>query len=351
MPTCLIGLGSNQGDRPATFEAAAARLAAHPQVGALLKSAWHETRPIGGPAGQPPFLNGAARLETTLAPEELLALLQRIEAELGRRRGERWGPRTVDLDLLLYDELTLDTPRLVLPHPRMAWRRFALEPAAEVAPAMVHPTTGWTVARLLEHLDHSAPYLAVTGPIAAGKTDLALRLAAAIPAESILEQPDWDRLEAFYADPAGRGWAMELEFLEERARLLRRDGAVWSRGGWVVSDFWFDQSAAFAEAWLPAASLPDFERLYAKLRPTVAAPRLIVLLDGRAEELLARVSSRGRRCERRLTVEPLERIRQALIRQTHRPDMGPVLRVGAADRAAAFAEVLAAVDSASGSCF
>ncbi len=343
MPTCLIGLGSNQGDRRAMLEAAVARLAGHPQVEAVARSAWRETRPAGGPGGQPDFLNGAARLETTLAPEELLAVLRQIEEQLGRRRGERWGPRTIDLDLLLYDDLVRDGPSLVLPHPRMAWRRFVLEPAAEIAPAMLHPTILWTVGQLREHLDHSAPYVAITGPIAAGKSDLAARLAAEIPAMPILEQPDWARLDAFYADPAGRAWAMELEFLEERARLLGRDAAVWLQRRWVVSDFWFDQSAAFAEAWLPAALLPDFQQRHGGLRPTVAAPRLTVLLDGPADQLLARIGSRGRSCERRLTQEQLERIRQAVVRRTFGPDAGPVLRLGAADREAAFNEVLAAV--------
>ena len=255
----------------------------------------------------------------------MLAELARIEGQLGRRRSERWGPRTIDLDLLLYGELVLDGPSLVLPHPRMAWRRFVLEPASEVAPSMLHPTTGWTVAGLLDHLNRSVPYLAITGPIAAGKTDLAVRLAAAIPATLVLEQPDWERLDAFYADPAGKGWPMELEFLSERARLLGRDAAVWSPRRWVVSDFWFDQSAAFAEAWLPAALLPAFQQRHRELRTKVAAPRLTVLLDGPADKLLARVSSRGRTCERRLTRGQLERIRQAVVRRTVGPDAGPVL--------------------------
>jgi deoxyadenosine/deoxycytidine kinase len=190
--------------------------------------------------------------------------------------------------------------------------------------------------------------VAITGPIAAGKTDLAVRLAAAISARPILEEPDWEHLDAFYADPTGRAWSMELEFLGERARLLGKDAAVWSQRRWVVSDFWFDQSAAFAEAWLPPPLLPEFQRRYDELRPTVAAPRLTVLLDRPAEELFGRVSSRGRNCERRLTVDQLERIRQAVGRRAVGPDAGPLLRVAAADRDAAFAEVLAAVEGMEG---
>ena len=148
--------------------------------GSFARSSWRETAPIGGPPGQAAFLNGAVKLETPLPPHELLGCLQQIEGELGRRRAERWGPRPIDLDLLLYDELILTTPELVLPHPRMAWRRFVLEPAAEVAGSMIHPTIRWTLARLLAHLNESMPYVAITGPIAAGKTRLAERLAGQI---------------------------------------------------------------------------------------------------------------------------------------------------------------------------
>ncbi len=343
MPACLIGLGSNQGDRQATLDAAAARLAATPQIKLLGRSRWRETAPVGGPPGQQPFLNGALKLETALGPHELLACLRQIEDALGRRRDQRWGPRTLDLDLLLYDELILDTPALALPHPRMAYRRFVLEPATEVAGAMVHPTIRWTVAQLLRHLDASARYVAMTGPIAVGKTWLAGRLAAAIPGRLLPERPDWPMLDAFYADPLARGLATELKFLAQRAELLSAGDRRWMEPGWTVGDFWFDQSAAFARAWLPAEQLPAFLERHELLRSTVARPRLIVLLDLPAEELLQRLRRRGRPCERRLTIDQLERIRRSVVEQAARPKLGPVLRLGHADSEAALAEVLAAV--------
>jgi 2-amino-4-hydroxy-6-hydroxymethyldihydropteridine diphosphokinase len=342
MPVCLIGLGSNQGDRQEILNAAVARLG-QCRVEIVGRSMWHETSPIGGPPGQPRFLNGALTLETALPPHELLAALRQIEDQLGRRRTTPWGPRTVDLDLLLYGDMTLDTPSLVLPHPRLAFRRFVLEPAAEVAGAMLHPRIGWSIRRLLEHLDASARYVAVTGPIAAGKTHLVQRLAAALAGRLIIERPDWTRLGAFYADPTGHAWEMELEFLEQRARLLAADAASSSDRRWTLSDFWFDQSAAFARAWLPAEQLPAFLERYESLRPTVVQPRLVVLLDSPAGELLDRVGRRGRKCERPLTGEQLERIRQTVVEQAARPDLGPVLRINTDDHEAIFAAVLAAV--------
>ena len=103
MPSCLIGLGSNLGNRRKTLKEAVARLSQHPQVVVVTVSRLHENPPIGGPAGQPPFENGAARLETTLSPQALLDLLHAIESDLGRQRQEpqgqaRWKPRTIDLD-------------------------------------------------------------------------------------------------------------------------------------------------------------------------------------------------------------------------------------------------------------
>jgi 2-amino-4-hydroxy-6-hydroxymethyldihydropteridine diphosphokinase len=374
MPVCLIGLGSNQGDRLSALDAAIAELHRRPQIHIGAVSAWRETAPIGGPPDQPPYLNGAIRIETSLAPHELLECLMQIENRLGRRRPERWAARTIDLDLLLYDELVIDTPELIVPHPRMAHRRFVLEPAAEVAGWMPHPTIRWTIARLLEHLNTTRPYLAITGAIAAGKTELARRLAETIPAQLILEQPDWPRLDAFYTDPVHRGWQMELEFLDHRAQLLAADlfpgscatGSASTQsatgsasassysdkiphdcngGAWLISDFWFDQSAAFARAWLAEEQLPEYIERFDRLRRQVLPPKLIVLLDLPADELLIRVGRRGRECERRLTHEQLDRIRRAVRDEAQRPGLGPVLHPACNDPEGVYAEVLAAMQA------
>ncbi|MBN1395783.1 MAG: 2-amino-4-hydroxy-6-hydroxymethyldihydropteridine diphosphokinase [Pirellulales bacterium] len=338
MPVCLIGIGSNQAARRDNLESAAARLADHPRIELLARSAWLETVPIGGPSGQPRFLNGALKLETSLAPQELFELLQQIEIQLGRRREQRWGPRTIDLDLLLYGDLVMDAPSLTVPHPRMAWRRFVLEPAAEAAGEMVHPTIGWTVARLLRHLNASPPYIAVAGGIAAGKSRLAERLAADLDARLIEERPDWERLESFYSNPAANAWETELAFLDQRIELLGKD----LPNCWAVSDFWFDQSAAFAGAWLPPSRIDEYMRRFEAARQGVAQPRLLVLLDAPAETLHDRVRERGRASERRLTVAHLDRIRRKVVERAARPGVGPVLRPQATDWEEIAAEALAA---------
>lgn len=154
MASCaLIGLGSNLGDRRATLEGAIAALEATPGVRVRRVSAFRETEPVGGPSGQGAYLNAAAVLETTLGPFELLPLLQAIEARFGRVRTVRWGERTLDLDLLLFDDRIIQTPDLSVPHPRLTERRFVLEPLAEVAPQAVEPRTRRTVSELLADLD------------------------------------------------------------------------------------------------------------------------------------------------------------------------------------------------------
>jgi len=146
MTRAYVGLGANVGDREATIAAAVARL-----PGVVAVSRLVETDPVGV-VDQPPFLNGAAELETRLGPRELLDTLLAIERDLGRERRERWGPRTIDLDLLVYGDERVDEPGLTLPHPRLHERRFALEPLAELAPGLVIPGRG-AVADLLAELD------------------------------------------------------------------------------------------------------------------------------------------------------------------------------------------------------
>ncbi len=152
MTRAYVGLGANLGNREATIRRALVLLGDRPGVKILLVSALRETAPVGF-LDQPAFLNGAAMLETTLDPVDLLQELLAVELELGRERsGPRNGPRTIDLDLLLYDELSVDVPGLRVPHPRLHERAFALAPLVELDPTLRIPGHG-TVAEALTRLD------------------------------------------------------------------------------------------------------------------------------------------------------------------------------------------------------
>lgn len=148
-----IALGSNLGDSHAILDAAISILAAIPEITLLARSSWYQTKAVGPP--QPDYINGCALLQVTIPPQVLLETLLSIEAQYGRIRTERWGPRSLDLDLLLYDDLVLDTPTLAIPHPRMRERAFVLVPLAEIAPNWIDPITGKAIAELLEAVDCS----------------------------------------------------------------------------------------------------------------------------------------------------------------------------------------------------
>ena len=152
MGRVFIGIGSNEGDRLAHISRAIKALGAVGGVHVVQMATIIETEPVGGPP-QGPYRNTVVELDTVLAPRELLSALKAVEQQLGRKPGsQRWGPRTIDLDILLYDDQVLKTPTLVIPHPRMHERQFVLEPLAQISPNVVHPLLKQPVSALLTAL-------------------------------------------------------------------------------------------------------------------------------------------------------------------------------------------------------
>ncbi|MFQ5508720.1 MAG: 2-amino-4-hydroxy-6-hydroxymethyldihydropteridine diphosphokinase [Leptospirillia bacterium] len=146
-----VGIGANLGEREASCRAAALALGGIDGVRLLGTSRWRETAPVG-PVPQGAFINGVVELSTTLSPEALLAACLAIESDMGRVRDLRWGPRTIDLDLLLYGDAVIQRPGLSVPHPEMHRRGFVMEPLAELAPERVHPVLGETMTALRDRL-------------------------------------------------------------------------------------------------------------------------------------------------------------------------------------------------------
>lgn len=150
--TALVALGSNLGDRLENMRAGVSGVVGIDGVDVVGVSSLYETVPVGGPESQGAYYNAALRLDVTLGAADLLAALHRIEADRSRRRTVRWGPRTLDLDLLVHGDLVSDMRRLELPHPRMHERRFVMVPVCDVAPGLVHPVFERTMSELLADL-------------------------------------------------------------------------------------------------------------------------------------------------------------------------------------------------------
>ena len=160
MITAYLGIGANLGKRLEQLRTAREKLGAEKGITLLPSSPLYETDPVGGPAGQARYLNGVIEIGTSLEATELLATCRRIEGEAGRTRTVRHGPRTLDLDLLLYGEHCLDTPQLTLPHARMHERKFVLAPLCDLVPESHHPTLHRCFAALLVEVDDQVATLA-----------------------------------------------------------------------------------------------------------------------------------------------------------------------------------------------
>lgn len=146
-----IALGSNLGPSLQILENALSELAKTPKITLVSHSSWYWTKPVGPP--QPDYLNGCAILDVDLSPIELLETLQRLENRAGRMRQERWGPRTLDLDILLYENLIVNEPQLQIPHPRLCERAFVLVPLAEIAPDWIEPVSQKAIATLQQQVN------------------------------------------------------------------------------------------------------------------------------------------------------------------------------------------------------
>jgi len=275
-----VALGSNLGDREATLAAGLRALDATAGIRVVRVSSWYATRPVGGPAGQGDYLNGAAEVATTLSPEELLAALHAVEASLGRERREKDGPRTLDLDLLLYDDLVRPSPDPVVPHPRMHERLFVLQPLAEIAPGAVHPVLQRPIADLLDVRPHgpspgrelAGKTAVVTGSSGGIGRAIALELAAAGARVVVHGRRDAADVAAAATRRSGQAALTTRLDLAETAALAGWAADLWDRCGGI--DVWVN-NAGVDTLTGEAASWPFERKLAALWRVDVEATILL----------------------------------------------------------------------------
>jgi 2-amino-4-hydroxy-6-hydroxymethyldihydropteridine diphosphokinase len=293
MARCLVGCGSNVGNRREYLDRALELLRFMPGVTLESVSRYRDTRPIGGPAGQAAFLNAACLLETDLAPHDVLGMLSAVENTLHRERSERWGPRTVDLDLLLYEDVVLDTERLTLPHPRMSTRRFVLEPCVEIAPDFMHPLAACRLDSLLESISSTHPHIAVVGVPGAGAPAVAAAIADATLARLVRAAAEdavggaVSRLDAFRAEQA---WRRRIEAC---ARPLAEANWPHDPHG-TVADYWLPAVGLAAADALATNATDDFDSWFAAVAATTVPPQVAILLVASPDVLEERVAFRSR---------------------------------------------------------
>lgn len=281
MARCLVGCGSNLGPKRDLLDRAIELLRFMPGVTVLETSRFRESRAIGGPADQPAFLNGACLVETDLSPHDLLDALQAVENTLERQRDVRWGPRTIDLDLLIYGTLEIDHEHLTLPHPRMTTRRFVLEPCAEIAPDFLHPSTGCSVRDLLANINLSCPRIAVCGIPGSGAAEVAATLADATMGHAMHGCMSF--ATAIAPKPAHRRLKSSLATAEHWSAQLAVDDGV-SECRTSVADFWIGSLAA-ANAELIDDGTNHLSRGLREFTTSAPLPHVLILLQLSRESL------------------------------------------------------------------
>jgi 2-amino-4-hydroxy-6-hydroxymethyldihydropteridine diphosphokinase len=308
---CLIGIGANLGDRHKSLEVAIQLLCEDDQIVHVATSTLRESAPVGGPDSQSTYLNGAIHIRSKHSPEELLKRLLTTEQQLGRQRDKRWGPRTVDLDLLLYGDQHIDQTGLEVPHPWMTIRRFVMEPSVELAPDWIHPRIGWSLERLWNHLRNCRPLIAVAG-LSDAQSPLLTKIAENFQAKLISA-----RESGFPSGPISAknensvlNGSESIKLHDAMVNLVRK--AVHSTKSMpILCDFWWESPLAFHKSATPLAEF--------------AADLLIVIAPTANDD-------------------PSETWRQRLVQRATRPQLGPFLRVSSDDETRMTHDISAAIE-------
>lgn len=327
----ILSLGSNEGDRLASLEAAVARI--HAQVGTVIRvSGVYESPAWGFEGGD--FYNIAILVHTMKKPAAVLKSLLGIEKKAGRVRTGVYTSRPIDIDIISWDDDVMETSQLSIPHPRMADRDFVLLPLQEVAPDFIHPVSGISIVEMVRALTNSScrriggltvrgqefpfgnfSYIAIEGNIGAGKTTLTTRIAEDFNAKTVLERfADNPFLPKFYKDQPRYAFPLEMSFLADRYQQLSDDIAQFDLfRDFIVSDYHVFKSLIFAKVTLAEDEYRLYRKLFDIIYREMPRPDLYVYLYQDTERLLANIRKRGRAYEQEILAEYLEKINKGYL--------------------------------------
>ncbi len=310
--TAYIAFGSNVGDSAELIKSALKELGnlegiTVPAVSELIK-----TKPLGE-IDQPEFLNAVAKIETSVGAEKLLKYTQQIESLLGRERHQKWGPRTIDIDILLHGNEIIDTPKLTVPHKQMHLRSFVLTPMCEIGAEVVHPVLRQPMSVLAKRLgggdfyiDKNKPQLiSIAGVIGVGKTTLGQGLSKALGCGLICEAYDDNPyMDEAYAGKQDVALDWQLYFLISRLKQISKDHL--ESGGLYISDYVFAKEQIYANKVLTSEQQKVYQKDYAKVEPKIADPVLAIYLTDTPAACLDRIKKRNRAYEQQIEVHQLE---------------------------------------------
>jgi 2-amino-4-hydroxy-6-hydroxymethyldihydropteridine diphosphokinase len=329
-----LSIGSNLGNRYLNLQKAVLALAK--KVGAILQtSSIYENGAVGFDGED--FLNACLLLETTLSPTEVLAKLKQIESNFGRKKDSNKGyaSRSIDLDILYFDDLILNGAGLSIPHPRMIERNFVLKPLADIAPQFYHPIYKKDTRNLLQEckdknklkrteyhfyknrteLFSQLQFLAIEGNIGAGKSTLAKKIAEDFNAKIVLERfADNAFLPKFYEDQARYAFPLEMSFLADRYQQFTDDTSQFDLfKKFMVSDYDIFKSLIFAKITLQKEEFELYKKVFSFMYNEVKKPDVYVYLYQNTERLLANIKKRGREYEQNISADYLEKINRGYL--------------------------------------
>lgn len=326
-----LALGSNLGNPLNNLQLAVFHI--HKEIGEIAGISKVYSSPAWGFEGED-FLNACVMAQTSLSPKEVLHSLLRIEEQMGRTRkqGEGYASRTIDLDLLYYDQQVIDNPELKLPHPALQDRLFVLRPLADIAPQFYHPVLKKDSRNLLQEVRDETPvertnhrlywnrtqlfaqtnFMAIEGNIGAGKTTLASMISEDFNAKLVLERfADNPFLPKFYEDPARYAFSLEMSFLAERYQQFIDDTTQFDLfKNFMVSDYDIFKSLIFAKVTLPEEEYQLYRKLFNFMYKEVKKPGVYIYLYQSTERLLENIRKRGRDYEQQIQPDYLEKIQK-----------------------------------------